>query len=206
MKQRAIQLLLSLIILGLLTSCVSLITPDVQSDVRKLKSGNYALDKTHGSVLFKIKHLGLSTYVGRFNRFDATLIFDPKNIAATNLDAVIDIDSLDINNPGLQTDLMGKTWFYQSKFPQARFSTTSVKPITDNTFEFIGDLDWRGVTKPITLLVTFHGGANNILTGKYTVGFSASGSFKRSDFGMDAYIPLVGDEVLIEAEAEFLRN
>jgi len=101
---------------------------------------------------------------------------------------------------------MDGTWFNQAKHPQARFSTLSVRQIQGIEFEFTGNLEWRGVTKPVVLLVTFHGGANNVLSGKYTLGFSAQGSFKRSEFGMDAYIPLVGDEVVIEAEAEFLRN
>lgn len=189
-----------------LTACVSLITPTVQSELSQLKSGEYALDKSHGSLLFKIQHLGLSTYVGRFNSFDASLEFDPENIADAKLNAIIDIDSLDINNPSLKTDLMDATWFNQSVYPQAKFSTLSVTPINQNSFQFTGNLDWRGVVKPISLQVTFHGGANNILSGKYTLGFSAAGVFKRSDFGMDAYIPLVGDEVSVEAEAEFLKN
>jgi len=189
-----------------LTGCISLITPTVEADITKLKSGQYSLDSNHASVLFKVQHLGLSTYVGRFNRFDASLNFDPLNIESAQLSAVIDIDSLDINDSGLQADLMGTTWFNQKKYPQAHFSTVSVKPTQDEQFEFTGNLDWRGVTKPVVMLVTFHGAANNILTGKYTLGFSAEGFFKRSDFAMDAYIPLVGDEVKIEVEAEFLKN
>ena len=200
-----IKLVLILILLGL-SGCVSLLTPTVESDITKLKSGQYSLDSSHASVLFKVQHLGLSTYVGRFNRFDARLDFDPSSVGSAELSAVIDIDSLDINDQSLQEDLMRATWFNQAKYPKARFSTLSVKPTKAEKFEFTGNLDWRGITKPVVMLVTFHGGANNLLTGKYTLGFSAEGSFKRSDFGMDAYIPLVGDEVKIEVEAEFLRN
>ena len=195
-----------LIITLLISGCVSLITPKVEADVRKLKAGQYSLDKTHGTLLFKVQHLGLSSYVGRFNSFDASLEFDPDNIKAAKLSAVIDIDSLDINDPDLKEDLMGRSWFRQKEFPQASFTSTSVKPTSDTDFEFSGDLNWRGVVKPITVKATFHGGANNILTGKYTLGFSANGAFSRSEFGMDKYVPLVGDEVTIEAYAEFLRN
>ena len=78
--------------------------------------------------------------------------------------------------------------------------------LSDNDFKFTGNLDWRGVVKPIELTVTFHGGANNILTQKYTLGFSDKGSFKRSDFGMDAYIPLVADEINLEVFSEFQRK
>jgi len=101
---------------------------------------------------------------------------------------------------------MGRSWFRQSEFPQAAFESTSVNPISDTEFEFTGILSWRGVRKPITVAATFHGGANNILSGKYTLGFSAKGSFLRSDFGMDKYVPLVGDEIALEAYAEFLKN
>ena len=204
--KRFCQLLAILALFTALTGCASLLAPKVQPEVAKLKGGQYELDKTHVSLLFKIQHLGLSTYVGRFNEVDASLDFDPANLTAMQLDAIVEIDSLDINNPGLKDDLMDGTWFAQKSYPQARFSTLSVRPISDAEFEFTGNLDWRGVVKPITLKATFHGGANNILTGKYTLGFSASGSFLRSDFGMDAYIPLVGDEVKLEVYAEFLKS
>jgi len=189
-----------------LSACISLLAPKVEVQLSKLKAGQYALDKSHASLLFKIQHLGLSTYVGRFNRFDASLEFDPDNIANTKLDALIEIDSLDINDDDLKDDLMEPTWFNQKKYPQVKFSTLAVKPISESEFEFTGNLAWRGVVKPIAATVIFHGGANNILTQKYTLGFSAKARFLRSDFGMDAYIPIVGDEVVLEVYAEFQKN
>jgi len=79
-------------------------------------------------------------------------------------------------------------------------------PVSATQFDFTGNLDWRGIVKPLTVSVTFHGGANNILSQKYTLGFSAQGSFLRSDFGMDAYIPIVGDNIELEVFAEFQKN
>jgi len=190
----------------LLSACVSLITPKVQPELSKLKAGAYSLDKTHARLLFKVTHLGLSTYVGRFNEFDASLEFDPENINAAKLSAVIEVGSLDINDAGLKDDLMGRSWFNQSAYPQAVFESTSVRSVDGNDFVFSGDLTWRGVTKLILVNATFNGGANNILSGKYTLGFSAKASFSRSDFGMDKFVPLVGDEVIIETYAEFLKN
>ena len=64
----------------LLSSCVSLLVPTVNTEVVSLKAGQYKLDKAHATLLFKVQHLGLSTYVGRFNNFDASLDFDPENI------------------------------------------------------------------------------------------------------------------------------
>ena len=105
--QRLIMTVLCLMLCG----CVALITPKVDTTLASLEAGDYALDKTHASLIFKVKHLGLSNYVGRFNQFDASLSFDPANVAAAKLSAVIDIDSLDINNPSLKKDLMDGTWF-----------------------------------------------------------------------------------------------
>jgi polyisoprenoid-binding protein YceI len=200
------RLIIVAIISVFLTACVSLITPKVEPEVLNLKAGQYSLDPTHATLLFKIQHLGLSTYIGRFNQFDASLEFDPNNITEARLSAIIEIGSLDINDADLKGDLMGRSWFHQVKYPQAVFESNAVNPISDTEFEFKGILNWRGVQKPITVSATFHGGANNILTGKYTLGFSAQGSFSRSDFGMDKYVPLVGDDVNIEAYAEFLKN
>lgn len=197
---------LGLFIVIVLSGCVSLITPKVQSDFVELKSGDYTLDKTHARLLFKIRHLGLSSYVGRFNDFDATLTFDPSDMASASLTTVIDMRSLDINDEGLTDDLLGRSWLRTAEFPQATFNSTQVSPISDTEFEFTGNLSWRGVTKPIVIKAVFEGGANNMLSGKYTLGFSAKGRFLRSDFGMDKYIPLVGDEVVIETYAEFLKN
>ena len=197
---------LTVLLLLLLSGCIAWLAPKVQADLVKLKAGQYSLDKSHTSVLFKVQHLGLSTYVGRFNKFDASLNFDPLNIEAMQLEAIIEMGSLDINDPDLKDDLMGRSWFYQSKYPQAKFTTQSVSLLKDNTFEFTGELDWRGVKKPIVLTVIFHGGATNILTQKYTLGFSATGSFLRSDFGMGDFVPFVGDLVNIEVYSEFQKN
>jgi len=206
MIKRILKIASSLALIFSLSACVSWLAPNVQTEIVKLKAGQYSLDKSHTAVLFKVDHLGLSTYIGRFNEFDASLNFDPSNIAQMQLNATIEMNSLDINNPDLKEDLMGRTWFNQKSYPQAKFTTRSVSLLADNEFEFVGDMDWRGVVKPISLIVTFNGGATNILTQKYTLGFSAKGSFLRSDFGMDAFIPLVGDQIEIEVYSEFQKN
>ena len=201
--------LIKLVVLAtalLLSSCSSLLMPTVETQVATLKAGQYKLDRAHASLLFKVQHLGLSTYVGRFNDFDASLDFDPDNIEESQLQGIIEIATLDINNKALAEDLLSSTWFNAATYPQATFTSKSVRPINENQFEFVGDLTWRGVTKSIDVLGTFHGGASNILSGKYTLGFAAEASFLRSDFGMDAYIPIVGDQVDIEIHVEFQNN
>ncbi|WP_299006735.1 YceI family protein [uncultured Shewanella sp.] len=198
--------LLAIIIVLPLSSCVSWIAPSVKTELITLQGGQYQLDSTHAALVFKIQHLGLSTYVGRFNQFDAVLSFDPDNMAAASLQATVAIKSIDINNAELAETLQDATWFNSDRFSQAFFISHTVTPLSHNRFRFSGDLTLRGVTKPMTFDATFHGGADNWMTGKYTIGFSAVGHIKRSDFGMDSYIPIVGDEVNLEIYAEFLKT
>ncbi len=196
----------AIFILLLLVSCGTLIKPNVKTGIVQLEKGSYQLDQTHVTVLFKINHMGLSTFVGRFNKVDATLEFDPANIAAAKLSAIIDVASIDANNPDLEETLRGSSWLDTEKYPQAFFKTTSVSLLDKNSAVFAGELTLHGVTAPIDLTVTFNGGANNMLTGFYTLGFSATSTFSRSTFGVDYLVPAIGDAVAIEVFAEFQKN
>nr|WP_210147123.1 YceI family protein [Shewanella sp. WXL01] len=202
---RASTVLSTSLVIALLSSCVSWVTPKVESELVELEQGEYQLDKNHAALLFKIGHLGLSAYVGRFNDFDASLSFDPNNMTQAKMQASVTIKSLDINNAELSDTLMGDSWFDEQRYPQAVFTSTSVTPISDNQFNFNGELTLHGVTKAVSFAATFHGGADNWMTGKYTLGFSASGTIKRSDFDMGSYVPLIGDEVTLEIYAEFVK-
>lgn len=188
------------------TGCGSLLQPDVETEMTELRPGHYQVDPRHTTVLFKVGHLGLTKFVGRFNDFDATLDYDPENPSAAKLDAIIRTASVDVNDAGLEGSLRGGSWFDSETFPEARFETTAADLGKGNHARFRGDFTLLGVTAPITLDVVFNGGAFNMLTGRYTLGFSATGVIKRSTFGMDKYIPAVGDEVEIEVHAEFLKH
>lgn len=189
-----------------LLSCGTLIQPNVKTGIYQLEKGSYKLDQTHAAVLFKINHMGLSTFVGRFNTVDASLEFDPANITAAKLSAVIDVASLDVNNPDLEDTLRASSWFDVKTHPQAFFKTTQVVLLDKNAAIFSGDLTLHGVTSPIELTVRFNGGGKNWLTGFYTLGFSATSSFKRSTYGIDDLIPAVSDQVDIEVFAEFQQK
>ncbi|MDF3012152.1 MAG: ycel4 [Cellvibrio sp.] len=206
MQRNITKIVIAMFISVCLASCGSLIKPSVTTGIAQLEKGNYKLDQTHVSVLFKINHMGLSTFVGRFNKVDASLQFDPANIAAAKLSAVIDVASLDANNPDLEQTLRGSSWLDTEKYPQAFFKTTSVSVLDPNSAVFAGELTLHGVTAPMDLTVTFHGGANNMLTGFYTLGFSATSAFNRSTYGIDYLVPAIGDQVAIEVFAEFQQQ
>jgi len=190
----------------MLSGCASLVRPNFSTVITELRSGQYSLDPEHVYVHFKVEHLGLSTIVGRFNQVDASLDFDPDNIEELQLEGIIDVSSIDLNNEDLESQLLGKAWFDAERFPQASFKTTSLVVGQNQQFEILGDFNLRGVTKPLTLKAVFKGGADNLLTGKYTLGFAATGSISRSDYGIDSFLGLVDDEVFIEIHAEFQRN
>ncbi|MEL6379142.1 MAG: YceI family protein [Pseudomonadota bacterium] len=198
-------LIVSLFIV-LLAGCASVAAPRVSEDASALRKGTYALDPAHASVLFKIDHLGFSTYVGRFERIDATLDFDSKNPERADVEAIIDMTSLDIANDDFADTLMGPDWFDAGQFPQARFVSREIAVTGDTTGVMTGDLTLKGETRPIRLAVTFNGGARDLLRGAYVVGFSATGSFDRTDFGISKFSGLITDDVAIEIEAEFVRQ
>lgn len=189
-----------------LSACGYLIAPKVKTGVVNLEKGSYQIDPAHTSVLFKINHMGMSTFVGRFNESEASLEFDPAHMENAKLSALIKIPSIDVNNKDLEESLKGSSWFDAEKYPQALFKTETVVMLDDTHAKFSGNLTLHGVTAPIVLNVIFNGAGNNMLSGKYTLGFTATARFKRSQFGMDYLIPAVGDDVDVEVFAEFQKN
>ncbi|MEZ5491984.1 MAG: YceI family protein [Gammaproteobacteria bacterium] len=193
---------------ALLMSCDRLLTPGQTTDIAELRSGAYTLDTDHAALLFKINHLGFSTFIGRFTQFDATLDFDPENIENSSLEVIVDMNSIDVNLPEFEEELRGGSWLDAETYPQAIYRTTSfVEATGENSFVFAGDLTFHGVTAPVNLQIDFHGGGRNFLTRSYTLGFSASAEFLRSDFGVDRFTSFgVGDEIELEIHVEFMEG
>jgi len=189
-----------------LSGCASLVTPDYSDNAGDaLRRGNYRLDPAHATLLLKVVHLGLSTQVGRFDRLEGTLDFDPDNPAETSVDIRVETASLSLADPELTRTLI-EDWLEAGRFPQARFRSTSVVPSAEGIATVKGDLTLHGRTQPVTLEARFNGGATNLLTGRYTIGFDASGTVSRTAFGIGAYPGLVGDTVTLEISVEFQRQ
>src|SRR5262245_11435401 len=116
-------------------------------------AGNYTLDKAHGTLAFRVDHLGFSNYTARFDRFDATLRFDPQNPVASSVTATVDVSSLDVPTPptGFLDTLLGAKWFDAGRFPQMTFRSTKVESASPNAMRIHGELEFRGVKRPVTL-------------------------------------------------------
>ena len=176
-------------------------------------AGQYALDKAHSSLLMRVSHLGFSTYTTRFTRLDSELTFDPKNIPASKLVATIEASSIAMDNwPQRCIDILQGSQMLDTKtFPQIVFRSDKVQMTGTKSMDISGTLTLRGVTRPVVLSGTYNGGYSGMpgMDPHARVGFSAHGSFKRSDFGMAFGIPApgsimgVGDLIDFAIEAEF---
>lgn len=175
-------------------------------DTSAIPSGNYMLDPAHGSVHFKVDHMGYSMYVARFNEVEASFQFDQARPGESRLTVVIAANSVDTGNGRMDDLIKGPEFLHSKRFSHLRFEAGGIALIDDRAGVIDGTLTLHGVTRQVPLYVTFNGGARNLLTGKYTLGFSATATLRRSDFNMNAYIPLVGDQVTIEIEAEFQKK
>jgi polyisoprenoid-binding protein YceI len=176
-------------------------------------AGDYTLDAAHASLTFRVDHLGFSFYTARFADFDATLRFDPANPAAAVVTATIDPSSLELNAPpaGFKEELIGEQWLDVARYPAITFRSTQVEPTAPDAMRVTGDFTLHGVTGPVVLDVTFNGGyAGQPMEPQARIGFSAQGSFNRSDFGIALGVPAPGtplgvsDAVDVSIEAEFL--
>lgn len=190
-----------------LAACASLLPSGHQTTKREaLPGGEFRLDPKHATILFKVDHLGFSTYVGRFNTFDASLSFDPDEPQKSVLTVLVETASIDVNLPSFEEELRGPSWFNTALLPQARFVSQAITVTGERTGLVEGAFTLLGETRPLVLDVDFNGGATNFATGDYTLGFSAQAAFDRTAFGLDSFAPAVGAEVTLEIHAEFIRQ
>ncbi len=170
-------------------------------------AGTYKADGTHTNVLWSVSHFGLSNYIGRFDKIEATLELDPADVTKSSLTVKIDPKSVNVNYPdtSFATEIAGEKFFNSGKFADITFVSKEIKTTGDNTGTVTGDLTFHGVTKPVTLDVTFNKALNpHPMSKKPVVGFSAKGTIKRSDFGVSALVGPVGDDVALTIETEFV--
>ncbi len=176
--------------------------------VTDIPGGHYALDKRHSSLIARVSHMGVSLYTLRFDTLDASFDYDPARPEATRLTASVDPASLDVNaDYGRQ---FAEQFLSASKFPTATFvSTGATRGPTAGQGTITGNLTLMGVTRPVTFNVTLVGAGHEPLPlplGQRAVGFEATTTIKRSDFGSTYLNNLVGDDVTLQIEAEFDRK
>lgn len=179
--------------------------PSPAGDLAKAEGGHYTIDKSHAKIVFSINHLGFSTYYGIFNDFAGSLDLDSAAPAKSALSVTINVAGIVTTDRKLDANLKSDAFFDVAKFPKATFKSTSIELTGEGTGKLTGDLTLHGVTKPVTLDVTFNGSGTPPMSKAYVVGFDAVGMLKRSDFGIKNFVPFVGDDVKLLISCEFDR-
>jgi polyisoprenoid-binding protein YceI len=175
---------------------------DTASTLADSKSGTYKVETGHTQVGFSLSHFGFTNYSGLFSGATGSLQVDPKHLEGTKLDVTIPVQSLLTTVPVLTEELKGDKWFDAAKYPAATFTSTKVVASAEGA-TITGNFTLRGVTKPVVLQAHFLRAGVNPIDKAYTIGFQATGTIKRTDYGISLYAPAVGDEVSLTIAAAF---
>lgn len=166
---------------------------------------SYTVDPAHTFPHFSISHLGFSTMHGRFDHTSGKITLD-RSAKRGSLDIAIDADSVSTGFAKRDKHLKSPDFFNAVEFPTISYKSSSIKFKGDTPSSVEGQLTLLGVTKPVTLSIdAFHCG-DNPMNHKYECGAAASTQIKRSDFGMNAFLPGIGDDVKLEFEIEAYRD
>jgi polyisoprenoid-binding protein YceI len=177
---------------------------DVSTNPQSAPKGTYEQNSSHTVVAFCTTHMEVSTYCGRFNKTTAKLTFNGAQPDKSTVSAIIDLTSVDTPSDALNQKLKNELF---KTGATATFTSTEVKVDGSNQGTITGNLAINGVTKPVTLKAKFIGGKPFPFGDKYMIGFAATGSFKRSDFGLTEMqgAQFASDVVNLQIDIEFLQ-
>jgi polyisoprenoid-binding protein YceI len=162
----------------------------------------YAVDARHAQVVFGYTHFGFSHQTGMLRQVSGELIYDAADPAKSSVSVTIPIDALSTGVPELDQDLKGANFFDQAQFPTITFKSTRVEKAGSDGLTVTGDLTLHGVTKPVTLAVKLLKSGEHPMKKVPMLGFDATASLKRSEFGIERLTPMVSDDVDIHIAIE----
>ena len=160
----------------------------------------YTIDATHSSVEFSVRHMMVSNVKGSFQKVTGTAVYDPKNLAASKLDATIDVNTVNTNEPKRDAHLKSPDFFDVAKYPSMTFKSTRFAK-SANGLKVTGDLTIHGVTKPVTFNVETTPEVKDAY-GKLRLGASAAATINRKDFGLTWNTVLEAGGVAVSAEVK----
>lgn len=168
----------------------------------------YEFDSGHTEVRFYYDHAGLTEQSGQWKVVGGTVVLDPDNLDATQINVTVAVDSIDTGVEGIDNHLKTADFFDVATYPDITFVSTGVTRTGEKTVVVSGDLTIKGTTRPLDLdfTLTHMGPHPAAMIGEYYAGnwIAAQGTatLKRSDFGVDLFVPLVSDEIRLEISAE----
>ncbi len=172
-----------------------------------MAKSNWAVDVSHSAIDFSVKHMMIAKVKGSFHSFEAQISADPADLTTADITFQIDLSSVDTRNGDRDAHLKSADFFDVENHPKLLFKATKIVSKGDGEYEVTGDVTLHGVTRPETFAVTYEG-AGKDPWGNEKAGFSATGSLKRSDYGLtyNAVLEtggvLIGDEVKVSIEIE----
>jgi len=171
----------------------------------------WKIDSTHSEILFKVKHLMITTVTGYFKNFNLDVETETKDFTAVNrIEFTADINSIDTNNAQRDAHLRSGDFFNAVDYSQLKFVGTKYE-VTEDEATLFGDLTIRGITRPVKLKVEF-GGIVVDPYGQTKAGFTVNGKISRKEFGLtwnavtEAGSVVVSDEVKIHAEVQLVKQ
>ena len=172
------------------------------ASVAQAEPATYRLDPNHTMVLLSWSHFGFSHPTAELGLGQGTLVFDPAHPEQAKVDVTLPLAALETHVPALNEHLAKPDFLDTAKYPQVTYKSTKVESLGGDRFRVTGDLTVHGVTHPVVLDATLNKIGKHPMSGKPSIGFDATGTLKRSDFGVSMYVPNVSDEIALHITTE----
>jgi len=179
--------------------------PPGKVDPARVTAGTYRVDPSHTLIEYEVNHFGFNDYYGLFGDPTGTLEIDPARPETAKVDITIPMSGITNASAKLTEHLKTADFFDAANHPSARFVSTRVEvdPEDRTKARIHGNLTIRGTTRPVVLEAEFTGAGVNPMNKRETIGFEAETEIKRSEFGVNYGLGLVGDEVELDISAAF---
>ncbi len=168
----------------------------------QVASGTYKLDAGHTIVLAQWNHMGFSNPSANFGQVEGTLVYNADDVSQSSVEVTLPLAGLNSFTAKFDEHLRSADFFDAAKFPSATFKSTEVESAGTNKLTVTGDLTIKDIIKPVVLDVTINAAGEHPMMKVPAVGFDATTTLKRSDFGVGAYAPAVSDEVKVRITTE----
>ncbi len=165
----------------------------------------YKLDPVHTSIIFRVKHLGVSYFYGRFNGASGIFSFDEAAPSKSFIEMRVSTNNIDTDVEKRDNHLKSPDFLDAQKHPLIKFQSNSVTQVATDNYEIKGDLMLLGKTRPLTIKAV-HTGSGQDPWGNFRSGFKTSFIINRSDFGMDFMLGGVSDEVQLTVSIEGIKQ
>ena len=163
---------------------------------------DYKIDPTHTATVFSWNHLGFSTPSANFTDIQGVIKVDNTQPANSSVEVAIPLSSINSSVAALDKEFQAEAWFNAAKYPNISFKSTKVETKDKKHFKITGDLTVKGITKPVVLDAVLNGQGEHPMLKVPAIGFNATTSFNRSDFGLGSYVPMVGDKITVNITTE----